>query len=105
MWTYKATIDRVVDGDTVDAVIDLGFSISHKVRLRLARVDAPEMITIEGKRVKSLLENVLRKGQQCQVVTGKGDRYGRWIAEVTVGTVNVSDWLLDSGLAVQYVGG
>jgi len=39
---YRVTIDKVLDGDTVDAVFDLGFCISHKVRVRLAGYDAPE---------------------------------------------------------------
>ena len=42
MYEYKCQIDRVVDGDTVDVVLDLGFSILHKARVRLYAIDTPE---------------------------------------------------------------
>ena len=42
MYEYKATVDRVVDGDTVDFIVDLGFSVKIKIRGRLAGVDTPE---------------------------------------------------------------
>ena len=42
MYEYKATVDRVVDGDTVDFIVDLGFSVKIKIRTRLAGVDTPE---------------------------------------------------------------
>ena len=42
MYEYKATVDRVVDGDTVDFIVDLGFSVQMKIRGRFAGVDTPE---------------------------------------------------------------
>ena len=42
MYTYKAKLDRVVDGDTIDVNIDLGFDISVHKRVRLADIDTPE---------------------------------------------------------------
>jgi len=42
MYTYEAVIIRVVDGDTVDAVLDLGFSLKYKARFRIKDFDAPE---------------------------------------------------------------
>jgi micrococcal nuclease len=45
MYVYKAKLDRVVDGDTVDANIDLGFDISINKRIRLAGIDTPETRT------------------------------------------------------------
>ena len=45
MYTYKAKLDRVVDGDTVDAHIDLGFDITIHKRIRLAGIDTPESRT------------------------------------------------------------
>jgi endonuclease YncB( thermonuclease family) len=104
LWTYRATIDRVVDGDTVDVLADLGFGVGIKVRLRLDRIDAPEMNTPEGKRVKQLLMDALPKGTACLISTAKGDKYGRWVAELLVGQVNINDWLLDAGLAKLYEG-
>ena len=45
MYEYKFKLDRVVDGDTIDIVIDLGFSILHKCRVRLFGIDTPESRT------------------------------------------------------------
>jgi endonuclease YncB( thermonuclease family) len=104
LWTYKAAIDRVIDGDTVDVLSDLGFGVSYKIRLRLARIDAPEVDTPEGKRVKQLMIDALPKGTACIISTAKGDKYGRRVAELTVGQSNINDWLLDAGLAKLYEG-
>ena len=66
MYTYNIKLDRVVDGDTIDAVIDLGFNVSIKKRVRFSGVNTPECRTkdLEEKskglaakdRVKQLLE-------------------------------------------------
>ena len=66
MYTYKIELDRVIDGDTIDATIDLGFDISTKKRIRFIGIDTPESRTrdLEEKarglaakeRVKELLE-------------------------------------------------
>jgi len=45
MYTYKITVDRVVDGDTIDANIDLGFDVSVKKRIRFMGINAPESRT------------------------------------------------------------
>lgn len=42
MYTYKSIITRVVDGDTVDAVLDLGFNLKYKARFRIKNLDTPE---------------------------------------------------------------
>jgi micrococcal nuclease len=55
-YIYQATLERVVDGDTVDIVIDLGFSTFRKERIRLYGVDAPEINTEAGKLAKGFAE-------------------------------------------------
>jgi micrococcal nuclease len=45
MYTYKAKVVRVVDGDTIDALIDLGFDIHKKIRIRMVGMNAPESRT------------------------------------------------------------
>ena len=68
MYTYKAKLDRVVDGDTVDANIDLGFDISIHKRIRLAGIDTPETRTkdkeekTKGLASKSRLIELLKDG-------------------------------------------
>ena len=45
MYEYGCTVTRVVDGDTIDVILDLGFSIFHKCRVRLYGIDTPESRT------------------------------------------------------------
>jgi len=45
MYTYNAKVDRVIDGDTLDALVDLGFDTWKKVRIRFQGIDAPESRT------------------------------------------------------------
>jgi micrococcal nuclease len=102
MYNYNAHIARVIDGDTLDVLIDLGFHIASLIRVRLARIDAPEMKTPEGKSLKTLLQEKIPEGTECIVTTNKGDRYGRWIAEIIINKENLSDWLLQQNLVILY---
>lgn len=47
IWTYKAKVERIVDADTIDVSIDCGFHIYTRKRLRLARIDAPEIFGVK----------------------------------------------------------
>ena len=73
MYTYKAKLDRVVDGDTVDAYIDLGFDISVHKRIRLAGIDSPESRTRDleekarGLASKDRLIDLLKDELECMV--------------------------------------
>jgi micrococcal nuclease len=103
MWTYYAKVAKVVDGDTLDLDVDLGFRITHRIRVRLARVDAPEMSTDLGKELKKRMMDEFAGSPDVTIRTNKGDKYGRWIAEVeVVGGPNLSDWLLLNGYAEPY---
>ena len=86
IYIYKAALVRVVDGDTVDLIIDLGFDTSRKERFRLYGIDAPEMNTKEGKAAKAWLEDAIRPPEPIYVQTiqletkAKRDKYGRFLA-------------------------
>ena len=86
IYIYKAELIRVVDGDTVDLMIDLGFDTSRKERFRLYGIDAPEMNTAEGKEAKAWLIGVLGPYGAIYVQTiqlstkAKRDKYGRFLA-------------------------
>jgi endonuclease YncB( thermonuclease family) len=86
IYIYKAELIRVVDGDTVDLIIDLGFDTLRKERFRLYGVDAPEMNTAKGKEAKAWLIGVLGPYgaiyvQTIQLATkAKRDKYGRFLA-------------------------
>lgn len=104
MFTYVAKVERVVDGDTIDVSIDLGFSIWHKVRLRLAGIDTPEVSTEFGKLVRDHVRSAL-EGQTVTITTTKTDKYGRYLAEVFVNENSFNKVLVDIGMAVAYNGG
>ena len=99
MYEYKATVKKVVDGDTIDVVIDLGFKIQYTERIRLAR-----MSTEEGKAVKKFVSSQLEgKGVVIKTEKNTFDKYGRWIAEVFYDDQkSINQLLLDNGMAVKY---
>jgi micrococcal nuclease len=86
IYIYKAELIRVVDGDTVDLIIDLGFDTSRKERFRLYGIDAPEMNTLAGKASKAWLWEALQPLEAIYVQTiqletkAKRDKYGRFLA-------------------------
>jgi len=109
MYQYAATVERVVDGDTLDVSIDLGFGIAVKQRLRLANINAPEMSTPEGVASQAWLSSILTVGTRVLVETKKApgakdkrDLYGRYVATVTTesGAV-VNQMAVDTGHAVS----
>ena len=104
MFTYTAHVDRVVDGDTIDVSIDLGFDIWHKTRLRLAGIDTPEVKTDLGKVVKKYAIDTL-EGKIVVIQTTKPDKYGRYLATIFLDDKNFNELLIDNGYARAYDGG
>jgi endonuclease YncB( thermonuclease family) len=82
IYTYKAILDRVVDGDTIKVTLDLGFKIRHQEILRLAKINAPEASTSAGKKATKALEDILKDVPFLIIKTNKTDIYGRYIADV-----------------------
>jgi micrococcal nuclease len=86
IYIYKAELIRIIDGDTVDLIIDLGFDTLRKERFRLYGIDAPEMNTEEGKVAEKWLWGALRPLEAIYVQTiqletkAKRDKYGRFLA-------------------------
>ena len=114
MYRYSVkTVERVVDGDTVDVVIDLGFSIWIKQRIRLAGLDAPEMnSTNEEERrlaleAKAFVTDWLGHNQTLVVETSKDDKYGRMLGSFFAlgGTRSLNEEMVDEGYAWAYDGG
>ena len=108
MYNYKATVKKIVDGDTIDVVIDLGFKIYAEHRLRLARINTPELkakdesVRASAIKAKEFVSNLLLN-KEVIITTSKTDIYGRYLAEVVVDGKNVSDMLLENNLAVLYI--
>jgi micrococcal nuclease len=112
MYTYNATLDRVIDGDTVDLVIDLGFDITIKQTVRLNGINTPELHSTNptekaaAEKAKARL-NELLTGQPLIVNTKKDSRekYGRLLAEIFINNTSVNQQMLTEGLGVAYSGG
>lgn len=105
LWTYKVKSFRVIDGDTIETEIDLGFGVSVMQILRLARINAPEMSTAEGVAAKAFLEEQLAGKsivvQTTRTAKDKRDKYGRYIAEVFTER-NINDLMVATEHAVLY---
>ena len=110
MYTYKAKLDRVVDGDTVDAHIDLGFDITIHKRIRLAGIDTPESRTRDleekarGLAAKERLKELLEDGKFVLKSKEVG-KYGRVLGTLFVDDLNINNTLVEEGYAVEYWGG
>ena len=122
-WNYKiASVDRVVDGDTIDITINLGFDLSIKQRVRVAGVDTPEKRTSDHEVEKPLgidatnwlkekLEDAKREGKDLLVRTelgsGASGKYGRLLGWLYVGesTRSLNEEMIDEGYAWEYDGG
>ncbi len=79
---YKAKLERIVDGDTIHVILDLGFKIFHREILRLAKINAPESDTRKGKKSTKVLKEILRDVPFLIIKSIKTDIYGRYVADV-----------------------
>ena len=111
MFEYLCKVTRVVDGDTIDVNIDLGFSIWHKARVRMAGIDTPESRTrnkeekVLGLAAKARLKEIL-KGQKVSIqCTKEKGKFGRVLADVIVNDKSINSQLIDEGHARVYHGG
>lgn len=100
-----AVIIEVHDGDTCTAVLDLGFRLTATLKLRLNRIDAPELTTPEGKAARDYLRLLMHDVDAVQTYKDPRDKYGRWLAELYAGDVNVNDRMVQDGQARYYDGG
>ena len=105
-YTYKAVVQRVVDGDTVDLFVDCGFNIMRKERIRFYGVDAWETRgeeREEGLKAKEFVQNLLPVGSECVVRTGKEQgKFGRYLGEIFVNDRSLNEMLLEEGHAEVY---
>jgi|TARA_E500000318_G_scaffold105880_1_gene113279 micrococcal nuclease len=113
MYEYKCEVTRVVDGDTIDVIADLGFSILHKCRVRLYGIDTPESRTRDldekarGKLAASFLQNSINNGKEIilksELKDSKG-KYGRVLGTILVDGLDVNQDMVNRCLAVKYYG-
>ena len=112
MFTYNCRIAKIVDGDTLDVDIDLGFGIwKTNERIRLWQIDTPECRTKDkeekkyGLIAKNFVEEHLPVGKIFELQTLEKDKFGRYLGAVFVrNRLSINDMLLKANLAVKYVG-
>lgn len=106
MYTYNAKLIRVIDGDTIEADIDLGFDIHYIAKIRLAGINAPEMKTPQGAPAKEYLASLVTN--RVLVVTTKlnkeFEKYGRVLGEITINGFSVNQQMITEGFAVAMKG-
>lgn len=112
---YVKKVTKVVDGDTIDVDIDLGFDISFSSRVRLAGIDTPESRTADkfekslGLEAKAYLKHAIDGAQQVVIKTEKMDsseKYGRILGWVFLdgATKSLNEMMIEDGYAWGYMG-
>ena len=104
-YLYKVESYRVIDGDTIEFVIDLGFRLGLKQVFRLLDIDAPEPrgeTRIAGLESKAYLQKILVEANEVLVSSCKDGKYGRWLCKVYCDGVDVGQAMVDAGQAVAY---
>ena len=102
---------KVVDGDTIDVIIDLGFDLTKKERIRLAGIDTPESRTRDleekalGLEAKEHLEHKIKSSENLRVKTEKDGKYGRMLGWLYDGESNINKEMVTNGYAWEYDGG
>lgn len=114
MYEYQATVNQVIDGDTIDVTIDLGFSIYQKQRVRLYGINAPETNSKDvGEREAGLSAKVFLADKvinhQVKLYSVKPkDKYGRYLAVVWltdgIQAESLNDTMIRLGLAKPWDG-
>ena len=107
MYNYKAEIIAVYDGDTVTAKVDLGFLHFQIMKLRLFGIDTPELRGPEreqGLIVRDIVrEMILNKEVEIHSYKDKQGKFGRYLATIIIGDINLNQWLIDNGHAEPYL--
>jgi len=120
LYQYKGTIRRVIDGDTLEVDVALGFYITKTIRVRLRGINAPEprgetreagivsasalvarIRQVAGLSHPNADEELARIGAPCTLQSFRGKSFDRWVAEVTVdGSLKtLGEWMVENGFA------
>ena len=106
-------VTKVVDGDTIDVLLDMGFDIKYKSRVRLFGIDTPESRTrnkeekVRGLLSKVYLKDAIKKAKKLTIKTHKGSetgKFGRILGEIFADGINLNLKMCTEGYAVQYYG-
>lgn len=106
-------VTKIVDGDTIDVLLDMGFDIKYSSRVRLFGIDTPESRTrnkeekVRGLISKEYLKNAIKQAKKLTIKTHKGSetgKFGRILGEIFADGVNLNLKMCEEGYAVQYYG-
>ena len=109
LYHYNASLLRIVDGDTFDAMIDMGFSCFCKQRIRILGIQCPEIHTKDaeakagGIAASYYAHEIMDSASQLVIRTVSKDSFGRWLADVWSDGKSVGDRMLAAGHATVYV--
>lgn len=112
LYTYEATVLRIVDGDTAELCIDLGFTISWTSTCRFYGINTPELKSKDkqvreyAKTAKAQTESHLPIGSKIKIISRELDKYGRPLVDIYCGednTLHLNQWLVDNGYAIVYL--
>ena len=112
MYEYSCRVNRVIDGDSVDVCIDLGFDISFTSSVRLYGIDTPESRTRDldekkcGLLAKKFLEEAVKNGKNIIIRTQKDEKgkFGRVLGSLIIDGANINHKMIEENLAVAYYG-
>ena len=112
MFEYSAEVIKVVDGDTLDARIDLGFDVHVNKRIRLMGIDTWESRTrdkaekVKGLAAKARLKELLKEDKnKFKLISHGTGKFGRVLGDIEISVGNVCDILVEEGHAYSYFGG
>ena len=113
MFEYNATVIKVVDGDTIDAMVDLGFSTFKKVRIRMHGINAPESRTRDleekkkGLAAKARLIELLENNDNEFILISHGvGKFGRCLGDIrNINNESINKQLITEGHGIEYYGG
>ena len=112
MFEYNAEVLRIVDGDTLDARIDLGFDVHVNKRIRLMGIDTWESRTrdkaekVKGLAAKARLKELLKEDKnKFKLISHGTGKFGRVLGDIEISVGNVCDILVEEGHAYSYFGG
>ena len=111
-WRFPCEVISNYDGDSIRVMADLGFSTYRKIKLRLEKVDTPEInrgseLTKSAARfIRDEVGDFLKAGDSLILVSSKVEGlYGRAVGDIEVDGSSLGEWLLEKGYAIPYITG
>ncbi len=112
-YQYWAQVTRIVDGDTMDFEVSLGFGITISKRARLLGVDTPEVWGVKkssdeyqrGQEASNFVKEIMPEGKWVELIVHKGkvrEKYGRFLCEVFVDGLSLNEALVNKGWGATY---